>query len=276
MLDDKDISINRSLKMWKNLPIDSRQYTKSLAKLDEYISYPWVGMLFYSEEEDDFYKVISLEDGYKSIRTNKVVRREEMGDVAGIRPIKGYFIGEYEQLTLKGNIASSIVKAEIREGYLWITFHDGTDVNTGYVLGDPGYSPQIVENEDNNETQYKLDITYQTLSNILRKYTTPNLIGPQGIQGETGLDGKDVEVGIVTTNTTTAGTNASVTITKNTSLSNSTKNVYDFSFTIPRGDKTDIVVDTEISPTSTNPVENRAIYNEIGNVQAILATLTTP
>lgn len=50
--------------------------------------------------------------------------------------------------------------------------------------GDSGYSPVIIENASNTDEVYKLDITTETES-----YTTPNLIGKQGIQGEKGEQG---------------------------------------------------------------------------------------
>ena len=56
--------------------------------------------------------------------------------------------------------------------------------------GVDGYSPTVVENANNTESNYKLDITDATGT-----FTTPNLIGKQGIQGpkgergETGLQG---------------------------------------------------------------------------------------
>ena len=72
MIDDKDLSINRSIKMWDNLPLDSRAITESLSEMDKYITYPYVGMVFYSKFEDDYYKVLSLEDGYKNNRNGEV------------------------------------------------------------------------------------------------------------------------------------------------------------------------------------------------------------
>lgn len=59
---------------------------------------------------------------------------------------------------------------------------------------------------------------------------------------------------------------------------NSNTGMYDLVWEMLGGseDKSNITVDSAIDSTSTNPVENRAIYNEIGNIQAILATLTTP
>lgn len=55
---------------------------------------------------------------------------------------------------------------------------------------------------------------------------------------------------------------------------NSNTGMYDIVWEMLGGKE--LTVDSSLSSTSTNPVENRVIYNEIGNVQAILATLTTP
>ena len=34
MINDKDVSLNRSIKMWDNIPLDDRAITKSLNELD--------------------------------------------------------------------------------------------------------------------------------------------------------------------------------------------------------------------------------------------------
>ena len=180
MIDDRDVSLNRSIKMWKNIPLDDRVKTESLLKIDEYIQFPYIGMIFYSELEDDFYKVTGLADGYKVLRTGSVTREKNPGSIK----IENYFIGTYEQLTLKGNLASSITKAEIRNGYLYITFFDGKEVNAGYVMGEDGFSPQISENVLNNldinvgKLIYKLDILFKNKKNLPEVLTTENLIGP--------------------------------------------------------------------------------------------------
>lgn len=57
---------------------------------------------------------------------------------------------------------------------------DGKDGNDGA----DGFSPQIVENADNTESQYKLDIT-----TVAGTFTTPNL------KGKDGQDGKDGSAG---------------------------------------------------------------------------------
>ena len=52
--------------------------------------------------------------------------------------------------------------------------------------GQDGFSPTIVENAENNDTTYKLDITTKDSS-----FTTPNLMGQDGSNGQNGADGQD-------------------------------------------------------------------------------------
>lgn len=54
----------------------------------------------------------------------------------------------------------------------------------GAIKGKDGFSPTVVENPDNTNMDYRLDIT--TATGI---YTTPNLMGPQGLKGEVGAQG---------------------------------------------------------------------------------------
>lgn len=59
-----------------------------------------------------------------------------------------------------------------------------TIMGQGAIKGDPGFSPTVVENPDNTNADYRLDITTATGG-----YTTPNLMGPQGLKGEAGAQG---------------------------------------------------------------------------------------
>ena len=65
----------------------------------------------------------------------------------------------------------------------WLESLKGTD-------GIDGYSPTVVENANNTEDNYKLDITTKTTS-----YTTPNLKGKQGVQGLQGTRGEKGDKG---------------------------------------------------------------------------------
>lgn len=93
------------------------------------------------------------------------------------------------------------------------------------------------------------------------------LKGPKGDTGDAGEKGDtgaaaSIKIGTVTTGA--AGSNASVT------NSGTASNVV-LDFTLPRGDRGEdgadsgIVVDTALSATSTNPVQNKVIYNALLN-----------
>ena len=85
-------------------------------------------------------------------------------------------------------------------GHLIVSLTDGTNTDVGNVVGKngtngvngqdgaDGFSPTIVENAENTDTQYKLDIT--TAAGI---FTTPNLKGKDGQDG-TGGGGASSEV----------------------------------------------------------------------------------
>ena len=57
--------------------------------------------------------------------------------------------------------------------------------------GTDGYSPTVVENANNTEDDYKLDIT-----DANGTFTTPNLMGRQGIQGIQGERGEQGKTGL--------------------------------------------------------------------------------
>lgn len=88
--------------------------------------------------------------------------------------------------------------------------------------------------------------------------TNPKSVNIKGAKGDTGT-AASIKIGSVTTGA--AGSNASVT------NSGTASNVV-LNFTLPRGkDGADggITVDAELSDTSTNPVQNKAIYNALLN-----------
>lgn len=86
------------------------------------------------------------------------------------------------------------------------------------LKGSDGFSPTIIENEDNSESLYKLDISTKENS-----FTTPNLIGRDGIPAT-------ISIGNVTTGN--SGTNASV-------INTGTENAAILNFVIPTGLKGD-------------------------------------
>lgn len=88
--------------------------------------------------------------------------------------------------------------------------------------------------------------------------TNPKSVNIKGAKGDTGT-AASITIGTVTTGA--AGSNASVT------NSGTASNVV-LNFTLPRGkDGADggVTVDAELSNTSTNPVQNKAIYNALLN-----------
>lgn len=189
-MDNKNISLNRSIKMWNNIPIDARQITPSLNELDENINYPYIGMVFYSEFEDDYYKVITLEDGYRIGRTGEIVRASQTDNPNPALMVPGYFVGSYEQLILRGNTDTMISSAYIDEnGFLHLVYADNSDHNVGFIKGNTGFSPEITENSNNNSTTYRLDIkTKDNITHLTKTLTTSNLKGPKG------EDGSEVEL----------------------------------------------------------------------------------
>lgn len=97
---------------------------------------------------------------------------------------------------------------------------------------------------------------------------------PQGVQGEPGKDGKDGAQGVpgtaatVTVGTVTTGLPGSEAQVVNVGTANAAK----LNFTIPRGDTGPqgafATVDAELSATSTNPVQNKAVKAAIDAVGA--------
>lgn len=180
MIDDRDVSLDRSIVMWKNLPLDSRCVTPSLDDMDNYVTHPYTGLVFYSKKEDDFYKVLEICDGYKDIRSRKISRNRTKDS----RILTGYYVKKYEPLSLGKK--DGIVDAYIEDGYLYIVLDEQRTkiIKVGKVVGEPGFSPQISENENNNldpskgELIYKLDTLFENLEGERVKLTTPNLIAP--------------------------------------------------------------------------------------------------
>lgn len=102
--------------------------------------------------------------------------------------------------------------------------------------------------------------------------------GDTGEQGARGAAGKAGTIHIGTVTTGEPGSEASVT-------NSGTVSDAVFNFTIPRGEKgekgeggggTSVTVDTELSATSTNPVQNKVIKNEFDKLLFPDGMLTTP
>lgn len=84
--------------------------------------------------------------------------------------------------------------------------------------------------------------------------------GPTGPAGAAGNDGADGFSPIATVSKSGSTTTISITDKNGTT-------------TATISDGTTITVDDALSPTSTNPVQNKVIYDAIGNVESILQTL---
>ena len=106
-------------------------------------------------------------------------------------------------------------------------------------------------------------------------FTFANLRGATGADGQDGATGAAAGFGTPTVTTTTGnpGTNASVTITANTSSPNTAK-VFNFEFTIPRGatGPTGPAVSTTVANLTTNGVTIASVYTNgaTGNIELII------
>ena len=102
--------------------------------------------------------------------------------------------------------------------------------------------------------------------------------GVQGVKGDTGAKGDRGEAGSAATiriGTVTTGASGSEAVVTNVGTANDAV----FNFTLPRGEKGadgGIEVDTELSDTSTNPVQNQTIKNEFDKLLLPDGMLTIP
>ena len=88
--------------------------------------------------------------------------------IKSIQKVDGVSTITFEWIADDGTVKTSTMN--VVDGKDGIDGKDGKD-------GINGYSPTVVENANNTEDNYKLDITTKTTS-----YTTPNLKGKQGLQ----------------------------------------------------------------------------------------------
>lgn len=112
----------------------------------------------------------------------------------------------------------------------------------------------------------------------LENPTSVNIKGEKGDKGDTGAAGSAAAIRIGTVTTGAPGSEAIVTNV-------GTANDAVFNFTIPRGEKgegggsgggTSVTVDTKLSATSTNPVQNKIIKNEFDSLLLPDGMLTIP
>ena len=119
--------------------------------------------------------------------------------------------------------------------------------NTGTVEVAPGYMTMNFETEDYDMNGFRIGFDDQTGEMVIANYDGDDRVAMLGEVGDY-LAGKQ--------DTLTAGTG--ITITNNV---------------ISATGGSQITVDTELSSTSTNPLENRAIYNIVGDIEQALAIL---
>jgi len=215
--DNRDVSINKPIRMWANLPIDGRLVTPSLNELDDKIHFPYVGMIFYSEFEDKYYKVLSVEDGYRNNRIGRIIRINADYAVNPIDIIPGYFVGTYEEYENGAKESRSITSTNIdTQGYLHIIYTDGVDEKVGKVVGNEGpigpSGPSIELMVDNRQPDPFIQYRPVTdpPSSWIDLYDTGLLKGKKGDTGSQGPQGPGVQLRVTDENELqTKATNAS-------------------------------------------------------------------
>ena len=160
-------------------------------------------------------------------------------------------------ITIYGNaVAPSTVNGNIKIDGVECKVYDDTDIKEQLADIDSGISPTVVENEDNTDELYRLDIT-----DANGTFTTPNLIGKQGVQGEAGENGAD---GISCTHSWD-GTTLSITSASGTSSADLKGDTGEQGEKGEKGDKGEPATfdDETISTTATwsSAKINESIYN---------------
>ena len=93
--------------------------------------------------------------------------------------------------TINGNVVTpSAVNGNIKIDGAECRVYDDTDIKEQLADIGSGVSPTVVENEDNTDELYRLDIT-----DVNGTFTTPNLIGKAGAQGIQGAKGEKGDTG---------------------------------------------------------------------------------
>ncbi|MBQ7783031.1 MAG: collagen-like protein, partial [Oscillospiraceae bacterium] len=99
------------------------------------------------------------------------------------------------EITVEGSVVTaSDTNGNIKVDGAEVVVYDDTEIKEELENIGGAVSPTVVENENNTEDMYKLDIT-----DVNGTFTTPNLIGKQGeqgVQGEKGDKGDTGEQGI--------------------------------------------------------------------------------
>lgn len=117
----------------ENKSLDSKQKIQSLSEIDT-ITDPYVGLLFFSEQEDTYYKVNSLKEGYLIYTTNEISSTRPSGnEYETYEIIPNKLVGTYEELT-------ETIKPEIINGE-WYIGGVATGIVAEGVNGAPGIVP---------------------------------------------------------------------------------------------------------------------------------------
>lgn len=94
--------LTKSLYLTTGEPIDAKFKIQSLLYLND-ISPAYVGHIFYSEDENNHYKITSVKDGYLDYQSNLIVPEQPMGDeYLDYEIVPNYFIDGYELLASGG------------------------------------------------------------------------------------------------------------------------------------------------------------------------------
>lgn len=100
------ITVNKSIGITRNKPLDARQIIDSIANYKT-IEYPWVGMPFYSVAERKWYQVTELSVGYLVYATGKIEPNLPSGTLyKDYEVIQNAFIGEYK------DFVDAVIKGE--------------------------------------------------------------------------------------------------------------------------------------------------------------------
>lgn len=184
--------------------------------------------------------------------------------------------------SLIGQNGTSVSNATVNsEGHLIITLDNNNQIDAGYVKGADGTSVNI-KGELNTTEELPTGANNgdgYIINGDLWVYTNNNWINAGAIKGPQGETGNGIQSVAFTSSSIgeTAGIPGATdtyTITF-TNGETTTFNVYNGR----NGTDSSLIIDTEMSDISTNAVQNKVIKtyidNIVGNIQAILETLTT-
>lgn len=182
--------------------------------------------------------------------------------------------------TIKGPSGRGIVSTSINElGQLIITYSDNTEDNVGKVVGETGATGLQGPQGEQGDTGLTGLSAYEIFKKNNPESTLTEAEWLLSLTGTTGKDGNGIKKIDFTSSTGgdisgIAGATDTYTITFTNGMT-STFTVYNGKDGVSR----EITIDTEMSDTSTNTVQNKTIkaYVDglVGNIKTILETLTT-